>query len=177
MTLDEMSKKFEGGSIKSKSLEQVVSGGSAEDFVADGALCKIVEISSKGYYDTRVSENAVFVIMQACKRKDDGTIEELDQAIQVPLGLFDRSAVGYKKLADGTVERDPNIEPARADGDVVTDWKRAANAKAFMTTHMGKVFEVKLKATIPVRAWDRVNNTWSNTQLRDQKVFTCKWVA
>ena len=72
MTIQEMSGKFKtpNGTMGVRELDTVVSGGSAEDFVADGTIARIIEESKVGYYDERVSKNAVSVIMEKCEIQD-----------------------------------------------------------------------------------------------------------
>ena len=176
MTINEMSKKFATakGNMKQRKLDEVVSGGSAEDFIAVGTYAKIVEESKTGYYNENFSKNAVSVIMERCELKD-GKLVGTDEAVQVPLGVFDRIAAPYKKEADGTIVRDRDHETLRAEGNVIPDWKRAANAKQFMEDNMGKVLHFAEAQAVPVRAWDRANNTFSTTELRDQNVYTINW--
>lgn len=176
MTIQEMSGKFKtpNGTMGVRELDTVVSGGSAEDFVADGTIARIIEESKVGYYDERVSKNAVSVIMEKCEIKD-GQIVPTGEAVQVPLGMFDRIATPYKKEADGTVVRDAGKESVRANGTAVVDWKKASNAKAFMTANLGKVIKFAVHATVNVRAWDRAANAFSKTELREQKVYTIDW--
>lgn len=178
MTVTEMSSKFKtaNGSMAVRSLDEVVSGGSAEDFVQDGTIAKIIEQSKVGYYDERFGKNAVVVIMEQCKLKDDNTLEPLGEAVQVPLSMFDRTAAPYKKEADGSVARDKGKETQRATGSAVADWKKAENAKAFMEANQGKAIKFTVNATVNVRAWDRAANAFSNTELREQKVYKCEWL-
>jgi hypothetical protein len=183
MTVTEMTGKFKtaNGSMAVRSLDEVVSGGSAEDFVQDGTIAKIIEASKTGYYDERFGKNAVVVIMEACKLKEDGTVEGTGEAVQVSLSMFDRTAAPYKKEADGTIARDKGKETQRADGSAVADWKKAQNAKAFMEANQGKAIKFSQKALVNVRAWDRNANDgkggFSTTELREQKVYTCEWVG
>ena len=183
MTVTEMTGKFKtaNGSMAVRSLDEVVSGGSAEDFVQDGTIAKIIEASKTGYYDERFGKNAVVVIMEACKLKEDGTVEGTGEAVQVSLSMFDRVAAPYKKEADGTVARDKGKETQRADGSAVADWKKAQNAKAFMEANQGKAIKFSQKALVNVRAWDRNANDgkggFSTTELREQKVYTCECVG
>lgn len=176
MTINEMSEKFKNtkGNMKQRQLDTVVSGGSADDLIATGTYAKIVEDSKVGYVNESFSKNAVSVIMERCELKD-GKLVETGEAVQVPLGVFDRVAAPYKKEADGTIVRDRDSETKRATGKVVEDWKRAAHAKAFMEAHMGKVLHFASAEPVPVRAWDRANNTFSTTELRDQNVYTINW--
>lgn len=178
MTVTEMSTKFKtvNGSMAVRTLDSVVSGGSAEDFVQDGTIAKIIAESQVGYYDERFGKNAVVVIMEQCKLKDDGTIEPLGEAVQVPLSMFDRTAAPYKKEADGTVARDKGKDTQRASGTAVADWKKAENAKAFMEANLGRAIKFTVAATVNVRAWDRAANAFSNTELREQKVYKCEWL-
>lgn len=177
MTINEMSEKFKNtkGNMKQRQLDTVVSGGSAEDFIAVGTHAKIVEASKTGYYNENFSKNAVSVIMERCERDKEGKLVETGEAVQVPLGVFDRVAAPYKKEADGTIVRDRDSETKRAEGTVIPDWKRAANAKQFMEDNMGKVLHFASAEAVPVRAWDRANNTFSTTELRDQNVYTINW--
>lgn len=176
MTINEMSKKFATakGNMKQRKLDEVVSGGSAEDFIAVGTYAKIVAESTTGYYNENFSKNAVSVIMERCELKD-GKLVGTGEAVQVPLGVFDRVAAPYKKEADGAIVRDRDHETLRAEGTVIPDWKRAANAKQFMEDNMGKVIYFADVQAVPVRAWDRANNTFSTTELRDQNVYTINW--
>ena len=135
MKITEMSDKLKNnkGNFKPRNLDEVVAGGSSEDFVQDGDLVKIIEESKVGFYDERFGKNAVLVIMERCIKKDDGTIEGTGEAVQINLSAFDRSATPYKKEADGFTVRAG--ETVRADGDAVTSWKAAKSAKAFMTAN------------------------------------------
>ena len=171
-----MSTKFvtPGGSMAVRPLEEVVSGGSAEDFVADGTIAKIVPESAYGYYPAAMSKNAVSVIMERCELKD-GKIVGTGEAVQVSLGMFDRIATPYVKEGDGKVVREPGKDSVRADGTAVVDWKKAENAKKFMTSNVNKCLKFAIKATVKVRAWDRAANAPSATELRDQKVYTIDW--
>lgn len=178
MTIQEMSGKFKtpNGTMAVRELDGVVSGGSAEDFVADGTIARIIEESKVGYYDERISKNAVSVIMEKCTIDDKGKVVPTGEAVQVPLGMFDRIATPYKKEADGTVIRDAGKESVRAAGTTVADWKKAPNAKAFMTANVGKAIKFEVAATVNVRAWDRAANALSKTELREQKVYSINWV-
>lgn len=179
MTIGEMMSKNgnAGGNVATRSLKSVVAGGSAEDFVSDGAYVKIIEESQKGFYDKRFGENAVFVVMEACGKDDAGAIVGTGNALQVNLSMFDRIAVPHVKTADGKVERDARKDTVRACGDVVDAWKRAANAEEFMKNNKDRIFHVTLIDTVAVRAWDRAANKPSDTETRDQKVYKCEWVA
>ena len=182
MTVTEMTGKFRtaNGSMAVRSLDEVVSGGSAEDFVQDGTIAKIIEASKVGYYDERFGKNAVVVVMEQCIAKEDGTIEGTGEAVQVSLSMFDRTAAPYKKELDGSVVRDKGKETQRASGSAVVDWKKAQNAKAFMEANQGKAIKFTVDATVNVRAWDRNANDgkggFSTTELREQKVYKCEWV-
>lgn len=171
-----MNSKFKtaNGNMAVRELDTVVSGGSAEDFVADGTIARIVKESTVGYYDERLSKNAVSVIMERCDIQD-GKIVPTGEAVQVPLGMFDRIATPYKKEADGTVVREKGKDSVRATGTVVADWKKAENAKAFMNANMGKVIKFAVAATVNVRAWDSTANAPSKTELREQKVYQIDW--
>lgn len=177
MQIAQMNAKFKtaNGTMAVRDLGEVVSGGGAEDLVQDGTICRIIEESKTGFYDTRFSKNAVSVIMEACVMKD-GKPEPTGEAVQVALGMFDRIAVPHVKLADGTVAREVGKDTIRANGSAVADWKKAENAKKFMEAHMGRVMKFNLFATINVRAWDREANAPSKTDLREQKVYTIDWV-
>lgn len=180
MTIGEMIAKNSnaGGNVATRSLKNVVAGGSADDFISDGALVKIIEDSTKGFYDKRFGENAVFVVMEACGIDEaTGAITGTGNAVQVNLSMFDRVAAPYVKTADGKVERDTNEETVRACGDVVNAWKSAANAEEFMKKYKDKVFKATLLKEVQVRAWDRAAGKWSETELRPQKVYKCEWAA
>lgn len=164
-----------GGRVASKSLNKVTSGSSENDFVTDGLIAKIVEASNKGYYDTNMSENAIYVIMEVCEVKD-GKVTPTGEAVQVYLSMFDRVAVPYAIDAEGEVVRDTTKDTVRASGSVVKDWKRAANAEAFMTEHKNKAMKFTLDETVSVRAWDRAANAYSTTRTRDQKVYNIEWL-
>jgi hypothetical protein len=178
MTIKEMSEKFatKGGNVSTRPLNEVTSGGSAEDFVSDGTVVKIVEASKTGYYDTRFGKNAVSVIMTRCGKDDNGNWVELDEAVQIPLSMFDRVAAPHFKEADGTVVRDKNKDLVRATGTAVNTWKRAANAAAFIEDNLGKMIKFDLIETVIVRAWDRTANALSKTETREQKVYKAEWV-
>lgn len=179
MTIGEMISKNRNaaGNVATRSLKSVVAGGSADDFVSDGMILKVIEESKTGFYDKRFGENAVFVIMERCAVDDKGTITGTGEAVQVNLSMFDRVAAPYVKTADGKVERDNKKDTVRACGDTVDAWKRAANAEAFINDNQGKTFKVNLLDTVSVRAWDRAANKFSDTELRDQKVYKCEWTA
>ena len=179
MTIGEMIAKNSnaGGNVATRSLKNVVAGGSAEDFVSDGMLLKIIPESNKGFYDKRFGENAVFVVMERCAKNEAGVIEGTGEAVQVNLSMFDRIAAPYALMADGKTARDKSKDTVRAIGTTVDSWKRAANAEAFMEANNGKIFQADLLDTVPVRAWDRAANKFSETELRDQKVYKCEWVA
>ena len=165
-----------GGRIANKPLSKVTSGSSENDFVTDGLVAKIVEASNKGYYDTNMSENAIYVIMEVCKVGKDGAVTSTEEAVQVYLSMFDRVAAPYKVDADGEVVRDSSKDIVRAEGTVVKDWKRAANAEAFMTEYKDKAMKFELLDTVNVRAWDRAANAYSTTRTREQKVYKINWV-
>ena len=112
MTIGEMIAKnsVADGNIATRSLKNVVSGGNAEDFVQDGTICKIIDQSTKGFYNKRFGENAVFVIMERCELDAQGNINGTGEAVQVNLSMFDRVAAPYTKEADGKVIRDKNKE-------------------------------------------------------------------
>lgn len=177
MTIQEMASKFKtvGGNIATRDLANVVSGGSAEDFVADGVIAKIIETSKQGFYDKRFGENAVNVIMERCEIKD-GQVVGTGEGVQIPLGMFDRVAAPFTKEADGTVVRDKNKELVRATGTAVDAWKRAANAAKFINDNMGKAIKFTVIDTVTVRAWDRAANALSKTETREQKVYDATWV-
>lgn len=180
MKIEEMVAKFgnTGGNVKTKPLSKVTSGSSENDFVADGLLARIVEASSRGYYQTNMSENAVYVIMEVCTKDKSGKLIPTGEAVQVYLSMFDRIAVPYAIDAEGFVVKDPNDSTTRrASGSVVNDWKRAANAEDFMKNNLNKVMQFELDETVKVRAWDRANKTFSTTDLRDQKIYKINWVG
>lgn len=164
-----------GGRIANKSLSKVTSGSSENDFVTDGLVAKIVEASNKGYYDTNMSENALYVIMEVCAIKD-GKVTSTGEAVQVYLSMFDRVAAPYTIDAEGEVVRDKSKDVVRAEGSVVADWKRAANAEAFMTANKDKAMKFELLDTVDVRAWDRAANAFSTTRTREQKVYKINWL-
>lgn len=178
MKIEVMSAKMgqAGGNIASRTLEGVISGGTAEDVVSNGTVCKIVEASKTGYYDKRMGERVVFVIMQRMDEDAEGKLVDTEDGVQVYLGMFDRIAVPYLKEADGTVVRDKNGITERASGTVVNDWKNAKNAAEFIANNMGKCMKFSLDKTVPVRAWDRVANELSKTELREQNVYKVDWV-
>lgn len=163
------------GNAGKRSLKTVQSGGSAEDFVQDGMLVRIVEESKDGFFPKNFSENAVYVIMEQVAYDDNNNIVAIG-AVQVNLSMFDRVATPFKKEADGTVVRDLTKETVRAEGSVVNDWKRAANAEEFMINNKGKIFKISLLDTVTVRAWDRAAKAFSNTETREQKVYKSEWV-
>ena len=180
MKIEEMVAKFgnKGGNVASKSLSKVTSGSSENDFVADGLFARIVEASQRGYYQTNMSENAVYVIMEVCTKDKAGKFTPTGEAVQVYLSMFDRVAVPYAIDAEGFVVRDPQDSTTRrASGSVVDTWKRAANAEEFMKTNLNKVMQFNLDETVKVRAWDRANKTFSATELRDQKIYKIEWVG
>lgn len=177
MKIEEMVAKssVKGGRIANKSLSKVTSGSSENDFVTDGLVAKIVEASNKGYYDTNMSENALYVIMEVCTVKD-GKVTSTGEAVQVYLSMFDRVAAPYTIDAEGEVVRDKSKDVVRAEGSVVADWKRAANAEAFMTANKDKAMKFELLDTVDVRAWDRAANAFSITRTREQKVYKINWL-
>lgn len=179
MTIGEMVAKNRNaaGNVATRSLKSVVAGGSADDFVSDGMLLKIIEESKQGFYDKRFGENAVFVIMERCAVDENSNIVGTGEAIQVNLSMFDRVAAPYVKIADNKVERDNKKETVRACGDTVDAWKRAPHAEAFMEDNQGKIFKATLLDTVSVRAWDRAAGKFSDSELRDQKVYKCEWAA
>lgn len=164
-----------GGRTASKGLGKVTSGSSENDFVTDGLIARIVEASNKGYYDTNMSENALYVIMEVCTMKD-GKATPTGEAVQVYLSMFDRVAAPYLIDAEGVVVRDQTKDIVRASGSVVKDWKCAPNAEAFMLGNVGKAMKFNLDATVDVRAWDRASNAFSTTRTREQKVYKIDWV-
>jgi hypothetical protein len=179
MTINEMSSKFRtaNGNMAVRELDTIVSGGSADDFVQNGTIARLIQESTVAYYDERISKNATSIIMERCKLNDDGTIEGTGEAVQVPLGIFDRAVTVYKKEADGSIVRVPDKEPVRAEGTAVTDWKKSENAKVFVTDNMGKAIKFVVKSKEKTRAWNRSENAWSTTELRDQQVYKCDWVV
>lgn len=180
MKIEEMVAKFgnKGGNVASKSLSKVTSGSSENDFVADGLFARIVKDSQRGYYQTNMSENAVYVIMEVCTKDKAGKFTPTGEAVQVYLSMFDRVAVPYAIDGEGFVVRDPNDSTTRrASGSVVDTWKRAANAEEFMKANLNKVMQFNLDETVKVRAWDRANKTFSTTELRDQKIYKIEWVG
>lgn len=178
MTIGEMLAKnsVADGNIATRSLKNVVSGGNAEDFVQDGTICRIIEQSTKGFYNKRFGENAVFVVMERCELDAQGKINSTGEAVQVNLSMFDRVAAPYTKEADGKVIRDKNKETVRATGSMVDAWKRAENAEKFMQDNKDKTFKVSLLDTVTVRAWDNALRKFSDTETREQKVYKCEWV-
>ena len=177
MKITEMSGKLNNpkGNYKKRSLKEVVSGGSSEDFVQDGDFVKIIKESVDGFYDERFGKNAVFVIMERCIKNAKGAFEGTGEAVQINLSAFDRIATPYRKESDGFTVRDG--ESVRADGDAVTAWKAADSAESFMINNEGKIMQYNLKNTVNVRAWDRAAEAYSKTDLREQKVFSINWAA
>jgi hypothetical protein len=173
----EKNKVVNGGNIETRSLETIVGGGSEADFISDDTIVKIIEESKVGYYDKRISKNAIFVIMQRATKDEDGNIIDTDEAVQVPLSVFDRIAVPYTKDAEGMVVRNREKDTERASGSVVDAWKSSPNAAKFMETYESKYIHFKVKAEVDVRAWSRAANDWSQTELRSQKVFSANWVG
>lgn len=164
-----------GGRISSKSLGKITSGSSENDFVQDGLVARIVEASNKGYYDTNVSENAVYVIMEVCTVKD-GKVTPTGEAVQVYLSMFDRIAAPYVIDADGEVVRDTTKDLVRAEGTAVADWKSSANAEAFMVANKDRALKFDLLETVTVRAWDNSTKSFSTTRTREQKVYKINWL-
>lgn len=178
MKIEVMSAKMgqAGGNIASRTLEGVISGGTAEDVVSNGTICKIVEASKTGYYDKRMGERVVFVLMQRMDEDEQGKLVDTGDGVQVYLGMFDRVAVPYIKEADGAVVRDKNGITERACGTVIDTWKAAKNAAEFIAANMGKSMKFTLHKTVQVRAWDRKLNEISKTELREQNVYKVDWV-
>lgn len=177
MKIEEMVAKssIRGGRIASKSLNTVTSGSSENDFVNDGLIARIVEESNKGYYDTNMSENALYVIMESCTMKD-GKVTPSGEAVQVYLSMFDRVAAPYTIDDEGEVVRDTSKDIVRASGSVVVDWKKCPNAAEFMKSNKDKAMKFSLLETVDVRAWDRAANAYSTTKVREQKVYKIDWV-
>ena len=174
MKILEMSAKYENSkSLKTRDLSEITSGGSAEDFVQDGDVLKIVDASQKGFYDDRFGKNAVFVIVERASVKDDGSKVDLDEAVQLNLSAFDRVVAPWTKQADGSLVRDG--ESVRADGTAVKDWKSAKSAKQFLKDNIVKYLKVTLKKEVETRAWDRAAAAWSATETMTRKVYTIDW--
>lgn len=174
MKIIEMSAKYESSkSLKTRDLGEITAGGSAEDFVQDGDVLKIVDASQKGFYDDRFGKNAVFVIVERATVKDDGSKVDLDEAVQLNLSAFDRVVAPWAQQADGSLARDG--ESVRADGTAVKDWKSAKNAKQFLKDNQGKYLKFTLKKEVETRAWDRAAGAWSTTELMSRKVYTIDW--
>lgn len=178
MTIVEMKgKNASSPTVMNRDLATVVGGGSAEDFVSDGTIVEITEDSSRGYYDERFGQNAVFVIMARCQMDDKGKLVNTGEGVQVNLSIFDRRAAAYKKEADGKVVRDlTRKELIAASGTAVNAWKKAANAAVFMSENKGKRIKFTLADTVLVRAWDTANKRFSETETREQKIYNADWV-
>lgn len=162
MTLDDFNKKMDSdANIASISLSNKVSRGDVNDSVHDGDIL-IIPDSVKGYEDKRTK--AVFVILK--KENGDG--------VQVFLSVFDRSIQPYEKDNDEIVI--PSGERVNAEGNVVSDWKKAINVAKFFEDNKGKKLKFGLKATVKTVAWDRKLNDWSSTQLQERKVYDVNWV-
>lgn len=183
MTIKEMSNKFKvaGSNMKTRSLADVVSGGSAEDFVQVGLVAKIVPASTTGYYNERFGKNAVTVIMERHDIDENGKLVEVEnpQAVQVPLSVFDRVAAPYIQETNNgvtTVTRDKGADTVRATGSVIKDWKSARHAEEFMKKFMGSTIHFISATAVNVRAWDNQAQAWSTSELREQKVYQIDWV-
>jgi hypothetical protein len=113
--------------------------------------------------------------MEVCTIKD-GKATPTGEAVQVYLSMFDRVAAPYTIDAEGEVVRDKSKDIVRAEGSVVADWKRAANAEAFMTANKDKAMKFELLETVDVRAWDSAAKAFSTTRTREQKVYKINWV-
>ena len=165
----------DSGKVASKSLSKITSGSSENDFVTDGLIARIVEESNKGYYDLKLGENAIYVIMEVCAFKN-GRIRPTGAAVQVYISMFDRVAAPYTIDYKGEVVRDRTKNIVRASGSVVDTWKCAANAEAFMIANKHRAMKFTLDAIVEVRAWDRASNSFSTTKTREQKVYKIDWV-
>lgn len=178
MTIVEMKgKNASSPTVMNRDLATVVSGGSAEDFISDGTIVEITEDSTKGYYDERFGQNAVFVIMARCQMDEKGKLVNTGEGVQVNLSIFDRRVGAYKKEADGRVVRDlTRKELIAASGTAVNDWKKAANAAVFMSENKGKRIKFTLADNVMVRAWDTANKKFSDTETREQKIYNADWV-
>lgn len=162
MTLDVMEGKMSSDkNIKIVTLNNHVSRGGGEDTPHDNDIVIIPDVV-RGYEDSRTG--AVFVILE----------RENKEAVQVYLGVFDRSVQPYDFDEDNIIIAVG--DRVNAEGTTVQDWKNSENAKAFFEKNKGKKMRFTLKSNIQTRAWDRKINDWSSIRLQNRKVYDINWV-
>lgn len=181
MTFEQAKNKLaSNNNVKTVGLANVTSGAGGDDFITGETVIKFTQDSLTGYAD-KTMPKAIYVLAQRCTVDDKNKVTETNDVVQVYLSMFDRVATPYREIVeDGVVtgvERDG--EPIRAEGDVIKDWKAAANANAFIQACIAanKYIKFSVKAKVSVRKWDRKAEDWSTTELREQKVFNANYVG
>lgn len=166
--------------IKPVDLENLTSRSSSDDFLTGDCILKIIEISRDGKCNTALSDKARYVIVEKCTIDANKTIIETGDAIQLYLSIFERSVqpvVEVKDEDDIVIELANDGDRVSTSGDVLPDWRKASNIKAFFVENEGRYINCKLKAEVTVAAFDRKTNAPSLTKTRKQKMFNLDWIT
>jgi hypothetical protein len=166
--------------IKPVDLENLTSRSSSDDFLTGDCVLKIIEISRDGKCNTALSDKARYVIVEKCTIDVNKNITETGEAIQLYLSIFERSVqpvVEVKDEDDIVIELANNGDRVSTSGDVLPDWNKAPNIKAFFVENEGRYINCKLKDEVVVAAFDRKTNAPSLTKTRKQKMFNLDWIT
>ena len=166
--------------IKPVDLENLTSRSSSDDFLTGDCILKIIEISRDGKCNTALSDKARYVIVEKCTIDANKNIIETGDAIQLYLSIFDRSVqpvIEIKDEDDIVVELANNGDRVSTSGNVLLDWRKAPNVKAFFVENEGRYINCKLKDEVIVAAFDRKTNAPSLTKTRKQKMFSLDWIT
>lgn len=166
--------------IKPVDLENLTSRSSSDDFLTGDCVLKIIEISRDGKCNTALSDKARYVIVEKCTIDANKNITETGEALQLYLSIFERSVqpvVEVKNEDDIVIELANNGDRVSTSGNVLPDWNKAPNIKAFFVENEGRYINCKLKDEVVVAAFDRKTNAPSLTKTRKQKMFNLDWVT
>lgn len=180
MKIVELVKKSKNDKVKSVDLENLTSRSSSDDFLTGDCILKIIEISRDGKCNTALSEKARYVIVEKCIKNANGEIVETGDAIQLYLSIFDRIVQPVQAIRDEddiVIELVNDGDTVSTSGNVIPDWRKSANIKAFFVDNENRYIDVKLKAEVVTRAYDRKTNAPSLTQTRKQKMFEMNWIT
>lgn len=165
--------------IKPVDLENLTSRSSSDDFLTGNCVLKIIEISRDGKCNTALSDKARYVVVEKCTIDANKNVTETGDAIQLYLSIFDRSVqpvVEVKDEDDIVIELANNGDRVSTSGNVLPDWRKAPNIKAFFVENEGRYINCTLKDEVVVAAFDRKTNAPSLTKTRKQKMFSLDWI-
>lgn len=177
MTIQEMQAKMANDkNISDVDLSKSTSRSSNDDFMTGPCIVKVLDISQNGKNNDALGENAKFVFVEKVVRENN-KLKDTGEAMMLYISTFQRSVQPVKKLEeDGEIYLENDGEIISPKGDVIKDWQKAENCKAFFANNVGKYIEFTLQKAATIAAYDRSINGPSLTKTRVQKVYDANWV-